>query len=338
MKNKINKKNKKLRIQLIFAIILMTLVVFMTGYQVYLYAASQDQAEDIKYTAVVFGTPMKQSIEVIMLSATNENESVIDNSSSKIEYSDIKNYKEENLQRYQDYHLKYPELLDAEVIWRVNTDLDLDFYTYIKEIEDPYETTLVVNKYNKFEKDFEPEDLVLMESEKEKLYLRDEANQAYLELREEVIKRDLNIKVSEAYRSYRNQEILYKEKLEELGSEVVDSTVERPGHSEHQSGLAICVSDGSSQNGSFDKSDLHHFIVNNAHRYGFIIRYKGDPSLTGLNQRPWHLRYVGKEVAVDMYEKNINILEEYLDKRGLQILEVEDNEGWYKRCIRRNNW
>ncbi len=166
-----------------------------------------------------------------------------------------------------------------------------------------------------------------MDSEKEEFYLREEANQAYLDFREEVIKRELNIKAIDAYRSYTSQEKLYNNKLEELGSEVVDSTIERPGHSEHQSGLAVCVSDGTANNGDFEKSDLHHFIVNNVHRYGFIIRYKSDESLTGFKQRPWHLRYVGKEVAVDMYESNIHILEEYLDKKGLQILEVESNEN-----------
>lgn len=333
-----NKKNKKLRGQLVLAVVLMALVVFMAGYQIYLYAANKDSQKDIKYTAVVFSAPMKQSIEVIMFSTSNENESVIDNSSSKIQYSDIKNYKEENLQRYKDYHQRHPELLDAEVIWRVNTDLDLEFYTFIKEIEDPYLPTLVVNKYNKFSKDFQPEDLVLMENEEEEFYLREEAYKAYLDLKAEVIKRDLNIKVTEAYKSFSSQDKLYTAKAEELGKDLVDSTVERPGHSEHQSGLALCVGDQNVLNSDFEKSDLHHFLVNNAHRYGFIIRYKADESLTGLKPRPWHLRYVGKEVAVDMYESNIAILEEYLDKKGLQILEVDKNEDWYKGCFKWNNW
>ncbi len=311
------KRAKKQRLQKIFVIILLVLVVTMGGYQVNEYFVNGKKAEDITYTAAVFKVPMQQSIEVLMISASDDKASVIDNQSNKIQYSDIKNYKEENLKRYGEYHALYPELLDAEVIWRVNTNLDYDFYTNVSEVEDPLSIIAVVNKYYYLERDFEPEDLVLVENEAEKLYLREEAKAAYLEMKEAMKKQDLKINLSSAYRSYNTQEKLYNEEVEKNGKEMADINIARPGHSEHQLGLVIDVNSGSVPFEPFGKTASYTWVKDNAHRFGYIIRYKGNPELTGYQVEEWHLRYVGKDVAIDMYESNISVLEEFLDKRGL---------------------
>lgn len=317
MKTKKSKTNKKIKRQKLFVAGLLSLVVIMGGYQVVQYINNQEAAEDIQYTAVVFGPPMQQSIEVLMISSTDDKVSVIDNKSSKIQYSDIKNYKEENLEYYQSYHELHPELLDAEVIWRVNTDLDNDFYTNVKNVEDPMSLTVVVNKYNKLNYYFEPDDLVLMENEKQELYLRQEAYDAYLEMKEEIKKQDLKLEVVSAYRSARYQNTLYYTYVDEQGADLADTFSARPGHSGHQTGLVVDVSDGVLDYTDFGKTEAYTWVKDNAHRFGFIVRYKADPEVTGYQIEPWHLRYVGKEIAVDMYEKNIHVLEEYLDKIGI---------------------
>ena len=67
----------------------------------------------------------------------------------------------------------------------------------------------------------------------------------------------------------------------------------------------------------FDKTSPEaQWLANNAHRFGFILRYpEGKEDITGYNYEPWHIRYVGKDVAKKIYEKNIT-LEEYLNKIG----------------------
>lgn len=313
-----SKSKKRIRRQKIFVVALLVLVVSMGGYQLINYIQNIEKADDLKYTAVMFNAPMHQSIEVLMISATDEKISIIDNSSSKIEYSDIKNYKEENLSRYAAYHKLNPNLLDAEVIWRVNTNLDYEFYTNISVVDNPLSFTVVVNKYNRLPSDFQPEDLVLMENESKELYLREDAYQAYLEMREAMAKLDLKIEAISGFRGYNTQSRLYNKYVDEHGQTEADTFSARPGHSGHQTGLVVDVSNTKLVFTDFGKTEEYAWVKDNAHRYGFIVRYKDNPELTGYQVEPWHLRYVGKDVAVDMYESNIHILEEYLDKKGIQ--------------------
>lgn len=310
-----NKRTNKKRLQKLLVIFLLLLVVSMGGYQIYEYIEQKDEADNVVYTAAIFNAPMAQSIEILLISESDEKDSVIDNNSNKIQYSDIKNYVEENLDRYVAYHDLHPELLDAEVIWRVNTKLDYDFYANFALIEDPLSLTVVVNKYNILDSSFEPEDLVLIEGTE--MYLRSEAYDAYLEMKEAMNKIDLNIDVTSAYRSFNTQKTLYNNYVDKHGVEEADTFSARPGHSGHQLGLVIDVNNGKVPYTSFGKTDEYTWIKDNAHRFGYIIRYKANPELTGYQVEEWHLRYVGEEVAVDMYESNIHILEEYLDKRGL---------------------
>lgn len=232
-------KNKRKR-QKIFVLILLSLVLVMGGFQVYDYIKNIEKAEDVKYTAVIFNAPMQQSTEVLMISANEEKDSVIDNESNVIQYSDLKNYKEENLERYKAYHKKNPDLLDAEIIWRTNAKLDYDFYTNVEEVKDLDSITIVVNKYYKLPDNYEPEDLEIVEEE---YYLRKEAKDAYLNLKEAIKEQDLGIQISSAYRSYASQEKLYNKTLNEQGKEAADKLGARAGHSEHQTGLAVDVAD-----------------------------------------------------------------------------------------------
>lgn len=88
-----------------------------------------------------------------------------------------------------------------------------------------------------------------------------------------------------------------------------------PGTSEHQTGLAVDIVDINYQLLDEKQEDtaVQKWLVNNSYKYGFILRYPSDKSdITGINYEPWHYRYVGKEVAKDIYEQGV-CLEEYLD-------------------------
>ena len=83
-----------------------------------------------------------------------------------------------------------------------------------------------------------------------------------------------------------------------------------PGESEHQTGLAIDVTNTSR---CFDKTSIEaQWLANNAYKYGFILRYpENKEDVTGYSYEPWHIRYVGKDLAEKIY-MNSETLEEYL--------------------------
>ena len=116
------------------------------------------------------------------------------------------------------------------------------------------------------------------------------------------------------YRTFEYQNNLYNGYVENFGIYYADHCSARPGHSEHQTGLAVDVEGSNKDYDNFEKSIEFKWMQNNAHKYGFILRYpKGKTHITGFKYEPWHYRYVGKMVAEIIYKENIT-LEEYYDK------------------------
>lgn len=121
-----------------------------------------------------------------------------------------------------------------------------------------------------------------------------------------------------AYRSYSTQQSIYTYWVNTRGTTYASLYVARPGHSEHQTGLAVDMTSQRMQLGlaaSFDQTPEGRWMLANAHRYGFIIRYpKGKEAVTGYNYEPWHLRYVGVKEATTMKQNNWTF-EEWWAKR-----------------------
>lgn len=93
---------------------------------------------------------------------------------------------------------------------------------------------------------------------------------------------------------------------------VVVSYLDEPGTDEHQTGLAVDLADTSPAAGSFADSAFYTWLCENAHKFGFVIRYPADKTgTTGHDAEPWHLRYVGRYHAAKMYKSGA-CLEEYL--------------------------
>lgn len=120
----------------------------------------------------------------------------------------------------------------------------------------------------------------------------------------------LNIYIASGYRSYSYQERLYNNYTMVSGVDGADTYSARAGHSEHQTGLCF---DLNSIDDSFAYTDEGKWVNNNAHLYGFIIRYpKGKESITGYQYESWHLRYVGVELASKLYnDGEWTTMEEY---------------------------
>lgn len=171
---------------------------------------------------------------------------------------------------------------------------------------------ILVNKKNKLSSDFIPEDLVeVKHCSIDKFYLEEETANAYEEMCLDSINEGLNISITSAYRSYEEQKDLYLTYLKLYGKSYVDKYVAVPGHSEHQTGLAIDLE--SLECDIFSNSKEYLWVRENAHNYGFIIRYqKGKEKITGYSAEEWHIRYVGKKAAEYIYKNNITF-EEYYD-------------------------
>jgi zinc D-Ala-D-Ala carboxypeptidase len=107
------------------------------------------------------------------------------------------------------------------------------------------------------------------------------------------------------YRSYSKQSTIYSRKVKSAGTEIANSLVALPGSSEHQLGLAMDVakSGSSNLNSQFGATTEGQWVAENAHLYGFILRYQeGSEDITGYAYEPWHIRYVGTAYAQAIYD------------------------------------
>ena len=172
--------------------------------------------------------------------------------------------------------------------------------TYIEDV-------VIANKTYSLPSNFSPNNLVSING-----YIRvvDYVKDAFNSLQSDATSIGLNIYASSGYRSYKDQDYIYNNYVRLDGKEIADTYSARAGHSEHQTGLAI---DLNSIDMSFDNTDESNWLKDNCYKYGFIIRYpKGKDDITGYMYEPWHIRYVGKNLAIKLYNNGDWItLEEY---------------------------
>ena len=126
----------------------------------------------------------------------------------------------------------------------------------------------------------------------------------------------INLIAISGYRSYDYQKVVYDRSVATEGQEYTNNYVAIPGTSEHQTGLVMdLLSDEYlSLDEGFENTMAFQWIMDNMTNYGFILRYpKGKEDITGYDYEPWHLRYVGVDVAEEIMSKGIT-LEEYLER------------------------
>lgn len=146
--------------------------------------------------------------------------------------------------------------------------------------------------------------------------LRPEANEALAQMNADVTEATgSGFVLCSGYRSYSYQGELYNGYVAGYGQEAADATSARPGHSEHQLGLAADImgeGQGCSLGEGYSVTESGQWVNENAWRYGFILRYpEGSQPIVGYAYEPWHWRYIGVDIAQDMREQGITTLEEY---------------------------
>ena len=224
-------------------------------------------------------------------------------------FKETNNFKQENKERYVKYYETNKNLSYEDTVTRVNIGLDYGFYNYITLSDTNKDILILTNKYLKLDKNYKPNDLEKIDQKyfingnKNVSYMRKEAKEAFERLSRDSIKNNTPVYGQSAYRSYEKQNILYNSAVKSYGKEKADLDTARPGHSEHQTGLTIDVSSTKTGNMlDFENTDSFNWMINNAHKYGFILRYpKGKENIHGYIYEAWHYRYVGVKVATDMH-------------------------------------
>ena len=228
-------------------------------------------------------------------------------------FKDISNFDINNIDRYLAYQEKNEDYDLATVVTYVNIGLDKEGYseyTEYTEEEVQNDLTILVNKYHKLPDDYEPNDLVSL-SYNSNYYLRSEAAEAFERLTNAGILDGVIFYPFSPYRSYETQEVLYNRYVARDGVKAADTYSARPGFSEHQLGLAVDVR----SNTLNDNLTPEHYewMLDNSYKYGFIVRYpKGKQHITQFMEEPWHLRYLGVELATKVHDSGLTY-DEYYD-------------------------
>lgn len=124
----------------------------------------------------------------------------------------------------------------------------------------------------------------------------------------------LELVVNSAYRSYQTQVETMADFVARYNTQYANEYVAQPGASEHQTGLGVDLTSQSVVEGkriTFGDTEEYRWVIKNCARFGFIIRFEdGTDGITGIAHEPWHLRYVGEDVAKEI-QKNGWTFEEY---------------------------
>lgn len=182
---------------------------------------------------------------------------------------------------------------------------------------------VLVNKENMLSIDYIPKNMYIVDNNENnfrnylidniKPMLRIEVKPYIEKLIYDANNNGINIIVDSAFRSGNYQQMILDKLISEKGNEAY-KLIALPGASEHQTGLAVdfAIYENGIYNDDIKEDDKEAiWLKDNAWKYGFILRYpKGKEDITGFNFEPWHYRFVGLELALELYQTN-QTLEEY---------------------------
>lgn len=166
----------------------------------------------------------------------------------------------------------------------------IDGVTYIDNI-------MIVNKEYPLPESYDPKDL------------NPDAAGAFEEMKNAAASEGVKLWIQSGYRSYDRQKELYEQSINSPDANVTDSLIARPGYSEHQTGLSMDINSVTKLMGEWKEGI---WLRDNCYKYGFIIRYPEDKEeFTGYSYEPWHIRFVGRDLAKKLHDSG-ECLEEYL--------------------------
>jgi D-alanyl-D-alanine carboxypeptidase len=188
-------------------------------------------------------------------------------------------------------------------------------------LEEPASPWWVVNKTRPLPGGYVPPDLVVPS-----VRLRLSSSQEQMQISQQITadldamflaaaKDGVTLVFGSGFRSEALQRQFYNSYVSQDGQAVADRYSARPGTSEHQTGLAFDATNISQTchlETCFADQPEGAWLEDNAHSYGFIVRYpEGKEAITGYQYEPWHMRWVGKDLANELFNTGIKTLEEF---------------------------
>jgi len=202
----------------------------------------------------------------------------------------------------------------TDIVAKVNTKASLGWYKSIADTDTSKGELMLVNKFYKLSETYAPSDLVdvslsyAYEGKQVSKMMYDSLTNMLDAAKES----GYNLVVSQGYRSYADQEEAYNDIEASSGVDYADKVAARPGHSEYQTGLSVVVKPLYTEGSDMENSPEHTWILENAYKYGFILRYPKDKeNITGFSYDAWRLRYVGSNAARIIHNENITFDEYY---------------------------
>jgi len=226
-------------------------------------------------------------------------------------------YDKSKQEMYFTYKMNHRTYSWIDTITYVNIGLDKKYYTDIQVVDDSESVHILVNKYRQLGDNYIPNDLEVIHPDynSDQLKLRHEARCAFEKMCRAASAKGICLKAISTFRSYYYQWKVYLNNITPDISideyrKVRDKVSARPGHSEHQTGLAVDINDLEQ---SFEYTMEGKWLAENAYLYGFILRYpKGKEHITGYDFEPWHYRYLGVELAEALYCSELTYDEFYI--------------------------
>lgn len=216
-------------------------------------------------------------------------------------------------ERYYSFYKKNVNLSSRDIVEYVNCSIDNEYYSHIYINDKKFNNAILVNKFNGLSKEFKSDNLVNIEKQYGYNNKIDGLAYAYFKkMADDMKKENLNIFIVSAFRNYDYQNNIYNNYVKLDGRSEADRYSARPGFSEHQTGLAIDVRAGANNYTKFEKSSEYKWMLQNSYKYGFILRYPNNKEKqTGYKFEAWHYRFLGVELATNVYKSGLTYDEYY---------------------------
>lgn len=223
-------------------------------------------------------------------------------------------YIDEKFEDYLDFYEENGKKDFKDVVTLVNVEATRNWYDDIIETDTSKNELVLVNKFYRLPEDYDPGTIKKFSSTYAYGEVRAEETcyNAFIEMANSAKKDGITLILTSGYRSHVDQKSVYDDFKRRKGEAYADEYAARPGHSEHETGLALDIFTYNGLMETFKTTPTYAWLKEHAKEYGFIERYKdGEDYITGYAPEAWHYRYVGEDVAKEIESLGITYDEYY---------------------------
>ncbi len=307
---------KKLNIKkVVIAIVLILIIILVIAFGFKKYVDDKKEKETYEYKFGQIGYSLDE-ISVLKEKLDSSQLDILLNKEYDSKYIELLNeeyFDFDKLDQYMEYSNNNSGASIDKVIAVVNVGANRDWYEDVEETDVSKGNLMIVNKFYGLPSDYEPE-LVLVSSTYAyaNKYVSTSMYDDLVGLLDAARDDGFTLVVTQGYRSYADQEETYNNYKSSYSTSEADEFVARPGHSEYQTGLGVDIEPYNKKVEDVTMSAEHEWLMNNAYKYGFILRYEKDKEdITGFEANDWRFRYVGRNAALQIHDKGLTFDEYY---------------------------